>query len=160
MFDTGPKSAHLERVLLTLTMSADTDAKDITIHYDGGSITMAVGTAKMVFGEGSSVLNPDPEEETISVKSHNRTRVIGGGTTSVSAFTYNLKQWPRSTSSNAKGGSVVYIRFTDSDGWWTTRVSGSIADLMEFLNEQQDVTVELKTQRGTKYGPLYWDSAA
>lgn len=139
-------------------MAVDTDAQDITVNYDGGSITMAIGNAKQVFGEGSKALNPDPVEETVSVKSHSRTRVIGEPSSSVSGYSYSIKQWPRSTSSNAKGGSVVMIRFTGSEGWFTTRVTGSMASLMDFMTDAQNVTVEFKTQRGTKYGPLYWDS--
>ena len=139
-------------------MSVDTDAQDITVNYEGGSITMAIGNAKKVFGSGSSALNPTPETETISVKSHSRRRVIGGPSSNVSAYTYTIKQWPRSSSGNAAGGDVVYIRFTDSDGWFTTRVTGSMADLMEFMKDAQAVTVEFRTQRGTKYGPLYYDT--
>tara|TARA_B100001063_G_scaffold230816_1_gene244298 strand:+ start:152 stop:577 length:426 start_codon:yes stop_codon:yes gene_type:complete len=141
-------------------MAVDTDAQDITVNYDGGSITMAIGNAKKVFGNASSILNPSPETETISVKSHSRTRVIGGPAKSVSGYTYSIKQWPRSSSGNAAGGDVVLIRFTDSDGWFTTRVTGSMADLMNFMKDAQAVTVEFRTQRGTKYGPLYWDSTS
>ena len=139
-------------------MAVDTDAQDITVNYPGGSITMAIGNAKQVFGGASSIINPNPVAETISVKSHSRTRVIGGPSTSVSGYTYGLKQWPRSSSGNAAGGQVVYIRFTDSNGWFTTRVTGSMASLMDFMKDAQNVTVEFRTQRGTKYGPLYWDT--
>ena len=139
-------------------MAVDTDAQDITVNYEGGSITMAIGNAKAVFGEGSSALNPSPKEKTISVKSHSRTNTIGGASTSVDGYSYTIKQWPRQTASNAKGGKVVMIRFTSSNGWWQTRVKGSMAALMQFMSENQNVTVEFKTQRGTKYGPLYWDS--
>jgi len=141
-------------------MAVDTDAQDITVNYDGGSITMAIGNAKQVFGKSSSALNPDPDDTNVSVKSHTRVRVIGEGSSSVSGYSYSVKQWPRATSSNAKGGKVVMIRFTDSAGWWTTRVTGSMAALMAFMKENQNVTVEFKTQRGTKYGPLYWDTSA
>ena len=137
-------------------MAVDTDAQNITVNYEGGSITMAIGNAKIVFGGSSSIINPNPETETISVKSHSRTRVIGGPSSSVSGFTYTLKQWPRSSSGNAAGGDVVFIRFTGSEGWWTTRVTGSMASLMDFMKDAQNVTVEFRTQRGTTYGPLYW----
>lgn len=139
-------------------MAVDTDAQDITVNYEGGSITMAIGNAKQVFGSGSPSLNPNPPTESVSVKSHSRTRVIGGPSTNVTGYSYEIKQWPRSTSSNAKGGAVVLIRFTDSDGWFTTRVTGSMAALMDFMKDAQNVTVEFKTQRGTKYGPLYYDT--
>ena len=139
-------------------MAVDTDAQDITVNYEGGSITMAIGNAKQVFGSSSSILNPSPPTKDVSVKQHSRVVTIGDAPTNVAAYNYSVKQWPRSSSSNAKGGSVVFTRFTDSNGWFTTRVTGSMAALMNFMKDAQNVTVEFKTQRGTKYGPLYWDT--
>ena len=139
-------------------MAVEPDAQDITVNYPGGSITMAVGNAKKVFGDAGLIPGTNPETKSVSVKSHSRVRVIGGPSTSVGSYNYSIKQWPTSSSGNAKGGNVVMIRFTDSDGWWTTRVTGSMAALMDFMMDAQATTVEFRTQRGTKYGPLFYDT--
>ena len=59
-------------------MASDPDAQSVTINYPGGSLRMALGNAKSLFGENNPNLSPDGEQNTVSVKSHTRTRVIGG----------------------------------------------------------------------------------
>ena len=135
-------------------MASDPDAREITINYEGGSLSMALGNAKDLFGENSPVVNPPSVDKNVSVKSHSRTRVIGGPTTSISAFQYTYKQWPTSTSGNAKGGKIIYMSWESSEGEWTARVSGSMADLGAFLISSAAKTTTFRTQRGTKYGPF------
>ena len=69
-------------------MAIDADAQSVTINYEGGSIRMAMGNARSLFGADNPNLRPSGEQKTVSVKSHTRTRVIGGPTTPVEASTY------------------------------------------------------------------------
>lgn len=134
-------------------MAADPEASKITVNYTGGSVYMTIGALKSLLGDNYDNLVSKSEEKEVSVSSHSRTRVIGGPTTSVAAHTYKYKQWPTSESGTADGGSVVYVRWKDSDGEWTARVTGSFADFGTFLDEKATSPAFFRSQRGTKYGP-------
>ena len=135
-------------------MSDDMDARQITLRYTGGSIEMSIGNAKSIFGEDFEQLDPGPEEVSVSVKSHSRTRVIGEGSTTVSGFTYSYLQWPTSEASNASGGTVIYMTWDGSDGPFTARVSGRMASAASFFATYTTKILAFRTQRGTKYGPF------
>lgn len=135
-------------------MAIDPDAQSVTINYEGGSIRMAAGNAKALFGEDNPNLRPDGEEKTVSVKSHSRTRVIGGPSTSVEANTYKYTQWPVGSSSNAAGGEAILLKWDGSEGWWTARMTGSAWELGKFLNGSVPKSVSFKTANGTPYGPF------
>lgn len=135
-------------------MAIDPDAQSVTINYPGGSIRMAYGNAKALFGADNPNLRPDGEQKTVSVKSHTRTRVIGGASTPVNATTYTYTQWPVGSSSNAAGGEAILIRWDGSEGWWTARMTGSAWELGTFLNQSVPNSVEFKTENGTPYGPF------
>ena len=105
----------------------DPDAKDLTLNYPGGSLTMPLGALKDLLGDTFEGLTPVPETKSVSVKSHSRTRVIGQPSTSVSGFSYEFTQWPTSQANNAAAGEVVLLTWDGSDGSWTGRVSGSLS---------------------------------
>jgi hypothetical protein len=135
-------------------MALDPDAQSVTINYPGGSLRMALGNAKSLFGENNPNLSPDGIQKTVSVKSHTRTRVIGEASTPVEATTYTYTQWPVGEGGNAAGGEAILLRWDGSEGWWTARMSGSAWELGSFLNTSVPNAVEFKTENGTHYGPF------
>ena len=135
-------------------MATDLDAKDVTLRYTDGSLTMVRGNAKDLFGEDSVVLDPAREDVSASVKSHTRVRVIGGASTNVTAHTRNYKQWAQSNANNAAAGSLIYMEWEGSEGKWSARVSGTMAALGTFLQNNAPKLVSFRTARGRKYGPF------
>ena len=135
-------------------MTADPDARKITINYTGGSIYMTIGALKSLLGENYENLVSTAEEAEVSVTAHTRTRVIGGASTPVAAHTYTYTKWPTSESGFADGGSVVLVSWLGSDGEWTARVTGSFADFGSFLQSSASGPAFFRSQRGTKYGPF------
>lgn len=135
-------------------MADDMDARRITLNYQDGSLEMSIGNAKDIFGEDFSGLDPGPVPTDVSVKSHTRTRVIGGATTNISAYTYNYLQWPTSDASNASAGTVIEMTWDGSGGPFTGRVSGSMANCASFFAANTKKTLGFRTQRGTEYGPF------
>lgn len=132
----------------------DFDARNITINYDGGSVTMVIGNAKDLFGEDYTDVAGTPEAVTQSVAAHQRTRVIGGSSVNVASHSRSFNQWPTSNASNAGAGKVVYMTWTDSEGSWTARVTGTMAAFADFLQETSTKMVVFRTSRGKKYGPF------
>jgi len=135
-------------------MAVDYDARDMTLNYEGGSITSAIGNFKALFGEDNALLHVAPETGTRGVIKHDRYRVIGGPKTNVEAYTYTYKQYPTSQAGLAAGGTVIQMGWADSQGEWTARVTGSMSSLGDFFNESAPKGVVFRTQRGTKYGPF------
>ena len=135
-------------------MTADPDARKVTVNYTGGSIYMTVGALKSLLGDNYDTLVSQAEDKVVGVSGHSRIRVIGGATTPVIAHTYTYKQWPTSESGFADGGSVVLLSWPGSDGEWTARVTGSFADFGTFLQTNATSPSFFRSQRGTKYGPF------
>ena len=135
-------------------MSVDMDAKEITLRYPGGSISMARGNAKDIFGASFSGLNPGPTEVTVTVKSHSRVVTIGSPSTSVSGYSYTFKSWPRSVASNARAGTVIYMEWEGSGGDFTARVTGSMAKAASYFAANTNKILAFRTQRGSEYGPF------
>jgi hypothetical protein len=135
-------------------MAQDVDAQDITINYEGGSITMAIGNAKSLFGEDYDDIVGNPETVTTAVKSHQRVRVIGGASSTVSAHNRTYQQWPTSQANNAAAGKQIMIQWDGSEGSWVARVTGAMADLGTYLRTAAPKVVTFRTSRGTKYGPF------
>lgn len=135
-------------------MSTDMDAKEITLRYDGGSISMTRGNAKAIFGATFTGLNPGPQTKTVSVKGHPRVKTIGGSSTQVTAYTYTFKSWPRSSASNAAAGTVIYMEWEGSGGGFTGRVTGSMAEACQYFDDNTTKVLGFRTQRGTEYGPF------
>ena len=135
-------------------MADDQKARNLTLNYPGGSLTMTIGALEALFGEDAEILTPVPETETVTVKSHSRTRVIGGPVTNVTGYSYENIQWPTSQANNAAAGDAVLLTWDNSDGSWTGRVTGAFAALGVFLSANSPKSVVFRSERGTKYGPF------
>ena len=135
-------------------MAQDVDAQDITINYEGGSITMAIGNAKSLFGDDYEDVVGTPTTINSKVKEHPRVRVIGGGSTTVKEHFRTYDQWPTSQANGAAGGKQIMIEWDGSEGSWVARVTGAMADLGTFLRTAAPKIVVFRTSRGTKYGPF------
>ena len=135
-------------------MAQDVDAQDITINYEGGSITMPIGNAKSLFGEDYEDIVGNPDTVTTAVKSHQRVRVIGSPASTVSAHNRTYQQWPTSQANNAAAGKQIMIQWDGSEGSWIARVTGAMADLGTYLRTAAPKVVTFRTSRGTKYGPF------
>lgn len=136
----------------------DPDAKDFTLNYSGGSLTMPLGALKNLFGDTYEGLTPVPETKQVGVREHPRVRVIGQPSTPVQSHTYELVQWPTSQASNAAAGEVVLLAWDGSEGSWTGRVTGSLSGLGVFLVSNSTKAVVFRSERGTKYGPFQKDT--
>lgn len=135
-------------------MAQDLDARETTINYDGGSLTMTVGNFKSLFGEDTNIIGADGQPATVSVKGHSRVRVIGSAATNVAAHTREYIQWPTNDRSNAAGGQPVVMRWTGSDGDWQGRVSGPLWKLGTFLQTTSPKSVWFHVKGGKGYGPF------
>ena len=135
-------------------MADDPKARNLTLNYDGGSLTMPVGTLESLFGVDSDILAPVPPTKQVGVREHSRVRVIGGPSTTVTSHTYEQIQWPTSQASNAAAGDVCLFTWEGSDGTWTGRVTGALSALGVFLVANSPKTVVFRSERGTKYGPF------
>ena len=135
-------------------MSQDVDARDITIAYTGGSVTMTVGNAKDLFGQDNPLVSVIGEEKTVSVKESTRTRVIGGASKVVPGYSYTYTQWPTGGHGQAAGGEEVMMSWTGSDGEWLARVSGSLWEFGAFLSSSSPKTVFFQAKGGKPYGPF------
>jgi hypothetical protein len=135
-------------------MTTDPKARELTLNYPGGSLTMTRGALQDLFGEDATVLTPVPDTKEVGVRTHPRVRVIGEPSTTVQSFTYELTQWPTSQASNAAAGEFVLLSWDGSDGTWGGRVSGAMSALGIFLVANSTKPVVFRTERGTKYGPF------
>lgn len=135
-------------------MTVDVDAREITIAYEGGSVTMVVGNAKDLFGEDNPLITSVGEEKTVSVKQHTRTRVIGGPSKTIAANSYTYTQWPTGGHGQAAGGEEVAMYWTGSNGTWIARVSGSLWEFGAFLQKASPKLVWFTATGGKPYGPF------
>ena len=135
-------------------MATDPDARKVPINFDGGTVVMTYGMAKSLFDDDPSFISPEGKDTDVTVKSHTRTKVIGGAATPVAGYGYSYKQWPALPGGNSSGGQAIMMTWDGSDGWWTARLHGSAADLGTFLNSKSPRAVLFKTERGTSYGPF------
>ena len=131
----------------------DVKAQELTLHYDGGSLTMPLGNMESLFGEGSNLLLQDGKDYSKSLEGFKRTRVIGGPESSVKPFTRSYTQWPTTRATNRAAGRTCMMRWSGSEGWWTARYTGAAADLGSYLQASAANPVEFTTSRGTNYGP-------
>jgi len=115
---------------------------------------MTIGNLKGLFGANYELLTAIPEDVSTSVSSHQRVRVIGGPSSTVSAHTREYKGWPTSQANGAAAGKRVLIAWDGSSGHWVGRVSGSMADFADFLQTNAVASTTFRTSRGTKYGPF------
>lgn len=135
-------------------MAGDFNAKRITINYDGGSFEMALGNIKGLFTEDLVTEATKGKDKTVSVKSHSRTRIIGGGSTNVAATNYTYKQFPSTTNSLAAGGTEVMVWWDGSEGKWVSRVSGPLWKFAEYLGTTAEINCFFRAAGGNTYGPF------
>ena len=135
-------------------MAGDINARQVTINYDGGSVEMAIGNAKGLFNETTTSELTGGKEVNVSVKGHSRTRVIGGPSKTVSAYSYTYTQFPSSGNSLASGGEEVLFSWDGSDGWWTGRVNGPLWKLAKYLESAVSSDAFFKSKGGRTYGPF------
>ena len=135
-------------------MSTDLDARELVINYAGGSLTMTVGNAKDLFGPDATFVGGGGSPKTVAVKSHTRTRVIGGPTTSVAGYSYTFEQWPASGHGTSAGGEPVAMSWEGSEGEWISRVAGPFWALASFLEENSPKNVFFTAVGGKTNGPF------
>lgn len=140
-------------------MALNPDALNITLSYEGGSITLPVGNAKSLFGDdGFELLRPQGEEVTVRKPEHDRVRIIGDPPKKVKETIYTTTKWPRSNRSNNAGGTQIVMTWEGSDGSWIARMTGSASDLGTFLNNSSPKAVVFSTS-GSNYGPFIRSSS-
>lgn len=151
------RSIHQPLILGTLSRQffmADLLARKITMGYEGGSITAAVGVLRAIFGNDLAG-KVEYSTKTINRGSHQRTRVIGGNPTSVQGAQYQLVKYPQGAMAGARGGEAIKI-LADGD-WWTVRLSGSHQAFNKFLAEAEwgsGNQILWKSAKGKPYGPF------
>lgn len=135
-------------------MALDPLARDVRIPYEGGSVSMTRGLAEAIFGTDFAPLETAPVSTTVSVRGHDRVRVIGGDATTVAAYNYTFDKYPTTQSGLSEGGEPVMITLGTGESW-TARVSGPLNEFATFLGANTTVdNVFFKSQRGTNYGPF------
>lgn len=135
-------------------MAVDPLAKQISIGFDGGSISASRGLMQVLFGE--TLTNPATGvEQTIVRQEHPRVRVIGGASTMVEASQTTLIKYPSGSSNGGAGGEP--IRFVLGGKEWTARLTGSHYKFNEFLqagNWNSTQPILWKSEKGKSYGPF------
>lgn len=135
-------------------MAVDSEARKLTIGFNGGSLTATKGLLSALFGP-DLVQQASDETIAVAVRSHQRFRVIGGDSTSVASSNYSRKRYPQGGKSASAGGEPIRL-FVDGD-WWTARLSGSHQSFNAFLRSSSWGSGEnaiWKSERGTSYGPF------
>ena len=128
-----------------------TDERILTIPYQGGAISSFGANLKDVFGENFEGLKVEPENVSVSVSAHSRTRVIGGTSTNVAGHTYRIDSWPRQPVDPAAGGTTILMTLSDGEDW-TFRVSGPFWRLNNFLKDNMvPSSIFYRSERGTQY---------
>tara|TARA_B100002051_G_C16559514_1_gene546769 strand:+ start:293 stop:700 length:408 start_codon:yes stop_codon:yes gene_type:complete len=128
-----------------------TDERILTIPYQGGAISSFGANLKDVFGENFEGLKVEPENVSVSVSAHSRTRVIGGSSTNVAGHTYRIDSWPRQPVDPAAGGTTILMTLSDGEDW-TFRVSGPFWRLNNFLKDNMvPSSIFYRSERGTQY---------
>ena len=135
-------------------MANDPLARNMTVNYDGGSLTMSQGNFIDLFGEDSSIFGAPGEPKSVGVKAHTRTRVIGEASVNVTSHTRNYIQWPTNSRDGAAGGEAVVMEWIGSGGPWQCRVSGPLWKLGSFLQSNSPKTVWFHAKGGDGYGPF------
>jgi len=112
-------------------MAVDPKARRFSVTWNGGYLTASVGLLEALYGEDFNEKVGAGAAKTINVGGHSRQRRIGGPTTSVAGYSYNVIDYPRRVNGGAAGGQPIRIEYGGS--WWTARLGGSIQDFKAFL---------------------------
>jgi hypothetical protein len=135
-------------------MATDEKARKVVFNYTGGAVTMTRGLADELFGVTWRIQQAQPANKTVSVKSHQRVRVIGQPAKTVGAYNYTFKAFPTMDAEAAMGGQACIAKLDDGSQW-TIRVSGPMSTFCEwFQGGLLKRGVNILSQRGTIYGPF------
>lgn len=107
-----------------------------------------------LFGEDTNAFGADGDPVSISVKEHQRTRVIGDPPRTIARYTKDLIQWPTNNRDLAAGGEEVVMEWVGSEGPWSCRVSGPLWKLGTFLQSNSPKSVWFHAKGGKGYGPF------
>lgn len=132
-------------------MAVDKDARHFSLTWDGGYLTTTVGLLKALYGADFMDKAGAGKAQTIAVKGHTRTRVIGGAGSPVAGYSYSRIKYPRKLSGMSSGGQPIKI---EVDGkWWTARLGGSVQDFKAFLSGAgaSATTFQFMTEKGGLY---------
>jgi len=135
-------------------MAVDPLAKQISIGFEGGSISATRGLLQALFG--ATLTNPaigTPQQ--VTRNQHPRIRVIGGSEVMVDASITNRIKYPSGSSNGGAGGEA--IRFVLGAKEWTARLTGSHFKFNEFLqagNWTSSQPILWKSEKGKSYGPF------
>ena len=128
-------------------------AREMTLNYDGGSITSSYGNFVQLWGAGelpSATNGKDIDRASYTAKRQNK---IGGAIKEVKVPQKTYKKYPSLRSSQAAGGEV--ITFDTRDGIFTARMTGDIQSLIKEIAKnlsQQYMSFTLYSQHGARYG--------
>lgn len=132
-------------------MAVDTKARQFSLTWDGGYLTTTQGLLEFLYGNDFMDKVGAGSAQTIAVKGHTRTRVIGGTAKTVAGYSYSMIKYPHRRKSVAAGGQPIKI-FADG-AWWTGRLGGSVQDFKAYLAGvgKPDKTFTFITERGGEY---------
>ena len=132
-------------------MGFDPKARKFSLSWDGGYLTATVGLLEALYGKDFMDKAGAGKAKTITVKAHNRTRVIGGPSKGVTAHSYSVIEYPRFINGGAAGGQEISIE--NGGSWWTARLGGSIQDFKAYLAGagKPTTTFQFRSQRGAVY---------
>ena len=127
------------------------DERILTIPYPGGAVSSFGANLKDVFGDKFEGLAIEPNNVSVGVQKHSRTRVIGGPSVEILPFTYRLDSWPRQPVDPASGGTTILMTLSDGEDW-TFRISGPFWRFNNFLKDNMAVdAIFYRSERGTQY---------
>ncbi len=134
-------------------MAGDLNAKRVIINYQGGSFEMALGNLKGLLGESFASDATKGVETTTSVKTHQRTRVIGGGSKTINSYSYDYLKFPGAANGQSAGGEEVAVWWEGSNGKWISRVAGPLWRFSDYLSKTSEINVWFKNAGGKTFGP-------
>ncbi len=129
--------------------------RDLTLKYEGGSITSAYGNFVQLWASGelpSATKGKDINRKAYTAKRQNK---IGGDVKEVKVDAKIYKKYPSQRSSQAAAGEV--ITFDTRDGIFTARMTGDIQHLIKEIASnlsQQYMDFTVYSSRGADYGPF------
>jgi hypothetical protein len=132
-------------------MAADPKARKFSINWAGGYLTATRGLLEAIYGPTFMDTVGAGKAKSIAVKGHQRVRVIGGPTTTITPHSYGVIDYPRKVKGGAAGGQAIKIQIEGS--WWSARLGGSIQDFKAFLAGvgKPKIAFVFSTERGGEY---------
>lgn len=114
-------------------MASDPKARRMTLSYQGGTVTGALGLLEYLFGETEPVW--------------------GGGSTATTPTGQRRYKYGTRQRSNAAAGKQIFID-CGIDGVYSVRVTGDVVDFVEKVVQAAGSKIkQIWTRRGSVYGP-------